>query len=341
MPNAIKYNVSAETLALKKGNFYIGTGDVGKGPSDSTGYYQGPSPASGGYVVYLNKIGVPGNLSYHSAANDNQLISFTNNLSGTSFTSATQCLDYYATQTDKVCFNIDYPTIVTNGLVLNLDAGFTPSYPTTATTWYDVSLGGNNGTLVNGPTFNSANNGSIVFDGTNDYVQTPIQVLDRPCTFSTWFNFSSLTANGGYNTFFGQDTSISILRGRFYFQKAGGNIDGIQLNKINFSIVKTDGSIVPTNGLNVVQTNTWYNYTAVLTATSISLYENGVLQNTTANSDSFITPNTNIVLNAGYFSNNIVDYWPGSSSIFQIYNRALTAQEVLQNYNALKGRFGL
>ena len=92
MPNPIKYTAGTETLALKKGNFYIGTGDVGKGPSDSTGYYQGPSPASGGYVIYLNKEGAPGSLSYHSAANDSELISFTNSLANASFTSATQCL---------------------------------------------------------------------------------------------------------------------------------------------------------------------------------------------------------------------------------------------------------
>ena len=55
MPNAIKYNVSAETLALKKGNFYIGTGDVSKGPTSSTGFYNGINPPSGGYTIYLNK----------------------------------------------------------------------------------------------------------------------------------------------------------------------------------------------------------------------------------------------------------------------------------------------
>jgi hypothetical protein len=236
---------------------------------------------------------------------------------------------------------IHSPKIVTDGLVLSLDAGNVKSYPGSGTVWTDKSGFNNNGTLTNGPTFNSANGGSIVFDGSNDYISTPIQTISRPWTFSTWFNFSSLIANGGFNTFFGQDTSVSVSRGTFYFQKAGATIEGLQQNKINFSLVKTDGSIVVTNGLNAVQTNTWYNYTAVLTTTSISLYENGVLQNTTTNSDSFITPNTNIVLNAGYFNNSIVDYWPGQSSIFQMYNRALSAQEVLQNYNATKSRFGL
>jgi hypothetical protein len=233
------------------------------------------------------------------------------------------------------------PKIVTDGLVLALDAGNTKSYPGTGTTWFDKSGFSNNGMLVNGPTFSTGSLGSIVFDGTNDYISTPIQTISRPWTFSTWFNFSSLTTNGGFNTLFGQDTSLSISRGTFYFQKAGGTFEGVVQNKINFSLVKTDGSIVVTNGLNVIQTNTWYNYTAVLTPTSISLYENGILQNTTTNSDSFITPNTNIVLNAGYFNNNIVDYWPGQSSIFHMYNKALSAAEVSQNFNALRGRFGI
>jgi hypothetical protein len=231
-----------------------------------------------------------------------------------------------------------YGGIVTNGLVLALDAAKKDSYPGSGTVWRDISGNGNNGTLTNGPTFNPDNGGSIVFDGVNDYISTPLQNLDRPCTFSTWFNLNTLT---GYQTFFGQDTSVSIQRGRFYFQKSDGTGEGIELNKVNFAIVKTDGSIVPTNGLNVLQINTWYNYTAVLTTTSINLYENGILQNTTTNSDSFITPNTNIVLNAGYYDNNIVDFINGKSPMFQIYNRALSSTEVLQNYNATKGRYGL
>ena len=57
MPNSIKYNTSAETLALKKGDFYIGTGDVSKGPTSTTGYYDGITPPAGGYTIYLNKAG--------------------------------------------------------------------------------------------------------------------------------------------------------------------------------------------------------------------------------------------------------------------------------------------
>ena len=79
MPNAIKYNTSAETLALKKGNFWIGTGDVGKGPTSSTGFYNGITPPSGGYTIYLNK--ATGGPSVYTVSNESQLTALTNSIS--------------------------------------------------------------------------------------------------------------------------------------------------------------------------------------------------------------------------------------------------------------------
>ena len=137
MPNAIKYNVSAETLALKKGNFYIGTGDVGKGPTSSTGYYNGITPPSGGYTIYLNK--ASGGPSIYTVNTEAQLTGLTSTIAGVPYTTSGQCLNWFTTQTDKMVFNIDYPAIVTDGLVLNLDAGFTPSYPTTNIYFSDLS----------------------------------------------------------------------------------------------------------------------------------------------------------------------------------------------------------
>ena len=147
MSNPIKYSTGSESLALKKGNFYIGTGDVGKGPSNVTGYYDGVTHPSGGYTIYMYKSGSPGDLSYHTASNDSELISFTNNLAGQSYTTVNQCLSYYAGQTDKVCFNRDYEQINTDGLLLNVDLGFTSSYPRNGTTLYDLSTSNNDMTV--------------------------------------------------------------------------------------------------------------------------------------------------------------------------------------------------
>jgi hypothetical protein len=85
MPNPIKYSASAQTLALKKGNFWIGTGDVGKGPTSTTDYYNGVSP-SGGYTIYLNKSS--GGPSIYRPANDSQLISLTNTIAGTNYSNS-------------------------------------------------------------------------------------------------------------------------------------------------------------------------------------------------------------------------------------------------------------
>jgi hypothetical protein len=189
MPNYIKYSTTAQTLALKRGNFYIGTGDVNKGPTPSTGYWTARTPPTSGYTIYQNINTTP---SIYVCNNDSDLINLTNTIAGQSYTSATECLVYYINQNDKMCLNIPYPEIVTNGLVLNLDAGFVPSYPRSGTTWSDLSLNGNNGTLTNGPTYSSDGGGSIVFDGTNDYIAfTDSNLLPTAgLTLSCWFKTS-------------------------------------------------------------------------------------------------------------------------------------------------------
>ena len=114
MPNLFKYNTVAESNSLKKGNFYIGTGDVGKGPTSNTGFYNGITPPVGGYTIYINKAN--GGPSIRVAANTNELIRITNQISGQSYTSREECLAYFASQTDKIVLSGDIPIINTNGI---------------------------------------------------------------------------------------------------------------------------------------------------------------------------------------------------------------------------------
>jgi hypothetical protein len=336
MPNPIKYTAGTETLALKKGNFYIGTGDVGKGPSDTTGYYQGPSPASGGYVIYLNKSGVPGNLSYHSATNDSQLISFTNNLSGTSFTSATQCLNYYATQTDKVCFNRDYEGIVTSGLSVNVDAGFTPSYSTSGITWYDISGNLSNATLNNGPTYSSNGGGSIVFDGTDDTCTFPVNTFNggspQNGTFIWWIKFPNqqstqkIIFNDGGS--FG-NTAISLYR-----NAATATNRYLTVIYYNNTIGGTSSYLGAINDLTPEE---WYCVALTFNSSGKGTsYKNGTLISTETVSN-FVswrrTGNNLPILNPG------TDVGTGNAAILQYYNRELSASEVLQNYQSMLSRF--
>ena len=125
MPNSFKYSADAQTRALKKGNFWIGAGDVDKGPTNTTGYYNGINPSGDGYTIYLNK--ASGGPSIYIAYSDTELINLTNRIAGTSYSTVNECLNYYASQSDKVITNKECPAIITNGLVLNVDASFTPS----------------------------------------------------------------------------------------------------------------------------------------------------------------------------------------------------------------------
>ena len=330
MPNAIKYNVSAETLALKKGNFWIGTGDVGKGPTSSTGYYNGISPPSGGYTIYLNK--ESGGPSIYTVDNDTQLISLTNTIAGQTFTSTTQCLVYYAGQTDKVCFNRDYEPIITDGLVLNLDAGFDGSYPESGTTWSDLSLSGNNGTLINSPSYYANGGGSIVFDGVDDYVSVPKQtafVNASQFTLMSWMKrrtvSSKMICYQGADA--GNDVSFELWNdGAAYFEV--GNAENSYATIGNTS---TDWQYL-TMVFDGTQTGNSNRLKCYINGSLLNVSYNGTIPSTSGPSNSVFS-----IGNSQGLGN--VNYSDGNISQVLIYNRALTASEVLQNYNAMKDRF--
>ena len=192
------------------------------------------------------------------------------------------------------------PSIVTNGLVLALDAANRKSYPGTGTTWTDISGNGNSGTLVNGPTYSSANGGSIVFDGTNDYVVT--STITNYKSLNMWVYLDSKSAylldarNGspsGYFWFPGGDANFGPDWDQFY---------------INGKPVSLSLSNIPTN--------VWFNF----------YIRNTGIRTGTIN---FFSRFTNAETQAGKFS------------LFSAYNRALTDAEILQNYNALRGRYGI
>jgi hypothetical protein len=224
------------------------------------------------------------------------------------------------------------PRIVTNGLVLSLDAGDKNSYPGSGTTWADMSGNRNNGTLINGPTFNSANGGSIFTDGTDDWISTPYSGSAADSyTFSVWFK------NDNYS-----EGKYLLGRGR----DGAGNGWSLQIN-ISTSGIAAAG-VVPTVpstvGLGTIGTivqslNTWYYITGVWTAgSSIQCYVNGVLDGTTSTSGTSLRTSTN-----GWWIGSISTtlFTSGYNAVAQVYNRALSSSEVLQNYNALKSRFNL
>ena len=236
------------------------------------------------------------------------------------------------------------PKIITEGLVLYLDAANTHSYPGVGTTWSDLSRSENTGTLINGPTFNSANGGSIVFDGTNDLVE--ITGIENITSFSisVWFKMTGPGNTGGftntyYNSLFGinsvtnpttrrilvsTSTNPSIAEGRILVQMGGSNY---------FS---------DNTSIGITTTNAWNNVVYTFAANTARLYINGIVQTSQSNSGVTFPFVSDSKLYVGAYSNPIVAYaMLGNIAQTQIYNRALSATEIRQNYNATKTRFGL
>jgi hypothetical protein len=327
MPNAIKYNVSAETLALKKGNFWIGTGDVGKGPTSSTGFYNGITPPTGGFTIYLNKSS--GGPSIYAVTTEAQMVSLTNSIGSQNFTTSGQCLNWFATQTDKMIFNRDYEGIITNGLVLNLDAGFTPSYSQSGTTWYDVSSSGNNGALINGPTFNSSNGGVLIFDGTDDYVNIPNNNVNYATGDITVESFVKPVVD------FAQYGMSILIQGTSCVQCSFSVLWGRTTNK--FSWFSGDGIVISTSDL---LSNNWYHIVGVRRSDGTDLYVNGELNATTTTVGNGTGNSTSLSIGES-ITCSVVPNWNGNIGIVRLYNKSLTSTEILQNYNAQKGRYGL
>jgi hypothetical protein len=219
--------------------------------------------------------------------------------------------------------------IVTNGLVLYLDAANPKSYLSGSTIWNDLSYGVNNGTLVNGPTFNSANGGSIVFDGSNDYVDFYAPNLGTTTTVEMWCKPLSLT-NG---MFFGWRT---------YDVWASGGIVGFNTG-VN-DIYGMSSTTVTNLGL----LNNWKHYVFEMRSdvsyTNNKIYINAENQILSQQRGSELAINRNFNNGLGRIGSWIINanfFMSMNCASFKVYNRALTTSEILQNFNATKGRFGL
>jgi hypothetical protein len=239
-----------------------------------------------------------------------------------------------------VCLNIDYEGIVTSGLILNLDAGFTPSYSRSGTTWYNLN-GSINGSLTNGPTFNSDYGGNVIFDGVNDYITTTFKTQDhftngQSFTISSFFKLRTSTYAKG---FMGTQNFQSVPN------SGGFGVMFFPTNKMGIFLTKSNGNGTQTTYQGICPIdyllNQWWNYTITFSDGTLTAYSNAVVGNTDYSSSyTWSTSAINMLISAstqgGWGS-----YIPMDLGTFSIYNRALSAAEVLQNYNAQKGRFGL
>ena len=212
------------------------------------------------------------------------------------------------------------PNISENGLVFSLDAADKTSYPGTGTAWNDL-VGNNNGTLTNGPTFSTDGKGSIVFDGVDDYVTADSNVfIQNQITVSSWINHTAIS--NGVKRYLTVGIEDAVIRQN---NSAG---------ELQFYI-KTDSIFRVLNVSNYLIANTWYHVVGTWNGTNMRLYSNGVNIASTSPGGTIASGSKNYVVSLQ------VEPMNGRIATAQIYNRALTQTEVLQNYNALKSRFNL
>jgi hypothetical protein len=334
MANTFKYNVSTETEALKKGNFWIGANDVPK-PTDTTGFWHGITPPLSGYTIYLNK--ASGGPAIYVTQDDNELISLTNRIGNLALTSATQSLNYYATQSDKMILNRDYEPIVTSGLTLCLDAGFTPSYQGSGTTWYDLSPQVNNGTLVSGSQYKDGPLPYFQYSGNNQNVETTVTTVELNTGLTQgntveqliWGDGSQGNGNMPFS-FYNIPWDIWWLGNTFAFNNGSSLLYGF-------------------TGANDLLLNKWCHVVAYFpnnwpsSSGSTKMFINGVERPLSFIAGTFqsrtISESQTVGIGGGYTDGSDTFNWNGRIALTRIYNRQLSSSEVLNNYQATFPRF--
>jgi hypothetical protein len=216
--------------------------------------------------------------------------------------------------------------IITNGLLLHLDAGNTASYPGTGTTWTDLSGKGTNGTFGTGssaPSYNSSDGGSIAFDGGDHVSVSNTNLIHRTAnwTYAFWVMFNAtptwytLCENGSW-------TDSLLIRPQYNLQIGVYAMGDTSMGEFSF---------VPT-------LNIWYHHCFVRNGNFVEWYRNGSYVSSLAFSKD-IQPSSNLFIGKSQHSGS--QALNGRIAVVAIYDRALSASEVTQNHDALKSRYGL
>ncbi len=286
--------------------------------------------------MYLGAINYIGSPAYY------QNVPFTFTTIGDGLTDAEVTTLYTAVQTYQTSLGRAVNTpVYNNGLVLNLDAGNANSYPGNGTTWFDLAAG-NNGTLVNGPTYDTANGGSLLFDGVNDYVDlgSNFKFVDKDLTLDFWVKCTDNSLSNWHDIIVmatpDQSSGVGLFKSR-----SGNSANGsFQFSFIGNHLYSTlIGSQIVSAGV--------LNLTGVVKKESglykLYLYVNGVLDkslNTTTSSYDMNTF-TNFFARIGSGGPTYPEIWQGNIYSGKVYTRALSATEILNNFNSTRGRFGL
>jgi hypothetical protein len=330
MPTPVSY-LSGASLSNTVGMFKRGTMAQNLKSSLESGYrwWNGIEVTSTQYLIYSDTytLGTTTQANATPVAystpdlTDQSLLNLINTLpprvGQTAFTSLPIALQWLQSSNKFFLIRSGTENIVKSGLQLYADAGRFDSYIGSGTTWSDLSSNGNNGTLVNGTGYNSSGVGSMVFDGSDDYVNCGNGITTTTqITVSAWVklnvnNIFQHIVDSANNTW-----HLAVLSdGRLYFW---------------------DGGVYHTNGP-ILSTGKWYHVVGVKTATTNDIYVNGILGSSL---DSNVSIPTNNVWIGRWQPPGDGRIFNGNISNVQIYDTALSPQQILQNYNTQKLRFG-
>ena len=224
----------------------------------------------------------------------------------------------WGAQTNEGRTHIATKGVVQSGLVLNLDAGVLSSYPGSGNTWTDLSGNGNTGTLNNMQVpgdYTSTNGGILTFDGSNEYVSSTLPALTSYTT-SAWVRLRIPNA-GEYQLLqtFNDGFGMSVLTNKFFTYNGGNNFGQTVANDV------------------------WYNW--VVTSTNTPSNSTKIIINTIVDGtfSSYGAISSGAIALAGYVGQS--RYLNADISSFTVYNRVLTAAEIVQNFNATRSRYGI
>ena len=218
-------------------------------------------------------------------------------------------------------------SIVTSGLACCIDAASTRSYPGTGTNVYDLSGNNFTTTMINGTTYTGGTNGYWGFDGVDDYIGG---------------NSLTTTLTGGTVEIWTYITAVNRNQGFFTLNTGAGSYINFWMpatNNMRWEIIGTTGSAYSTiNATTIATSGIWYNFTGTFNGTSTIIYVNGITetsQTMTNQPTGFYTA----PISVGRYDAS----YPSASriSVARFYNRALSTTEVSQNFNALRGRYGI
>ena len=253
------------------------------------------------------------------------------------YNTETEELEIYNGQSDSgdpiwVKFKFSPPSIITSGLVIHLDAGDSTSYPGSGSTWFDLSPNGKNATLQNSPAFDSVDGGGCFdFDASNDYISLSTTGVANPAlTFEFWIKKKG---NGGYFIVMDRSDNPEL---RMIFNPSSGNLQ---------AALYDNGAYFYSNNVPTYTNGNWYHIVCTIKNGEQKIYANGniVMSGTGTGYDG--APSGNVGEHTIGTYNRPGTGYGGYANIkiaqYRLYNKALSEDEVLNNWNVTKAKFGL